>query len=112
VLIIYYATSVLGNIYALIYLWHVLIIYYATSGTGTGRLFLDWPARSQIMKGVAEGLLYLHKHCGLHVIHGDLKPSNILLDLNMHPKISDFGLARTYSPGVKEEFADRIVGSM
>ncbi|RCV39488.1 hypothetical protein SETIT_8G228300v2 [Setaria italica] len=82
------------------------------SGTGTGRLFLDWPARSRIMKGVAEGLLYLHKHCGLHVIHGDLKPSNILLDLNLHPKISDFGLARTYSPGVEEEFADRIVGSM
>ncbi|XP_034568964.1 cysteine-rich receptor-like protein kinase 7 isoform X2 [Setaria viridis] len=82
------------------------------SGTGTGRLFLDWPARSRIMKGVAEGLLYLHKHCGLHVIHGDLKPSNILLDLNLHPKISDFGLARTYSPGVEEEFADRIVGSI
>ncbi|CAL4986040.1 unnamed protein product [Urochloa decumbens] len=81
-------------------------------GARTGRLYLDWPARSRIIKGVAEGLLYLHKHCGLHVIHGDLKPSNILLDSNMHPKISDFGLARTFSPGVEEKFADRIVGSI
>ncbi|CAN6373487.1 unnamed protein product [Urochloa humidicola] len=81
-------------------------------GARTGRLYLDWRARSQIIKGVAEGLIYLHKHSGLHVIHGDLKPSNILLDSNMHPKISDFGLARTYSPGVEEEFADSIVGSI
>ncbi|PVH34595.1 hypothetical protein PAHAL_8G255900 [Panicum hallii] len=81
-------------------------------GAISRRLYLDWPACSQIIKGVSEGLLYLHKHCGLHVIHGDLKPSNILLDSNMHPKISDFGLARTYSPGVEEEFANRIVGSI
>uniref|UniRef100_A0A0A8ZBG1 Protein kinase domain-containing protein n=1 Tax=Arundo donax TaxID=35708 RepID=A0A0A8ZBG1_ARUDO len=82
------------------------------SGARTRRLYLDWPARSQIIKGIAEGLLYLHKHCGLHVIHGDLKPSNILLDSNMHPKISDFGLARMYNPDVDEESADHIVGSI
>jgi len=81
-------------------------------GATSRSLYLDWPACSQIIKGVSEGLLYLHKHCGLHVIHGDLKPSNILLDSNMHPKISDFGLARTYSPGAEEEFADRMVGSI
>ncbi|PWZ38593.1 G-type lectin S-receptor-like serine/threonine-protein kinase [Zea mays] len=64
------------------------------------RLHLDWPTHFQIIKGIAEGLLYLHKLSGLHIIHGDLKPSNILLDTNMKPKISDFGLSRTYSPGV------------
>ncbi|KAJ1256616.1 hypothetical protein BS78_K342700 [Paspalum vaginatum] len=73
---------------------------------------MDWPTRSQIIKGIAEGLHYLHKHSGLHIIHGDLKPSNILLDINMKPKISDFGLARTYNPAVDQEFTDRIVGSM
>ena len=81
-------------------------------GARTRRLHLDWPTRFQIIKGIAEGMLYLHKLCGLHIIHGDLKPSNILLDTNMKPKISDFGLSRTYNPGVDEEFADRIVGSM
>lgn len=73
---------------------------------------MDWPTRSRIAKGIAEGLLYLHKQCGLHIIHGDLKPSNILLDSNMSPKISDFGMARMYNPGVDEEYADRIVGSI
>ncbi|KAK3120697.1 hypothetical protein QOZ80_9AG0692280 [Eleusine coracana subsp. coracana] len=82
------------------------------SGSRTTRLHLDWPARSQIIKGIAEGLLYLHKHCGLHVIHGDLKPSNILLNSNMNPKISDFGFAKTYNPGVDNEIADHIVGSI
>lgn len=59
----------------------------------TKRAYLDWPTRSKIMKGVAEGLLYLHKQC------------------DMNPKISDFGIARMYSPGVDEEFTDHIVGS-
>ncbi|KAF7082562.1 hypothetical protein CFC21_086429 [Triticum aestivum] len=80
-------------------------------GARTKRAYLDWPTRSKIMKGVAEGLLYLHKQCGLYIIHGDLKPSNILLDSDMNPKISDFGIARKYSPGVDEEFTDRVVGS-
>uniref|UniRef100_A0ACD5X137 Uncharacterized protein n=1 Tax=Avena sativa TaxID=4498 RepID=A0ACD5X137_AVESA len=80
-------------------------------GARTRKTYLDWHMRSQVVKGVAEGLLYLHKQCGLYVIHGDLKPSNILLDSDMNPKISDFGIARVYSPGIDEEFADRIVGS-
>ncbi|EPS72631.1 hypothetical protein M569_02128 [Genlisea aurea] len=47
---------------------------------------LPWPARLRIMKGVARGLTHLHeKH-----VHGDLKPSNILLGNGMEPKISDF----------------------
>nr|XP_025879098.1 cysteine-rich receptor-like protein kinase 10 isoform X3 [Oryza sativa Japonica Group] len=81
-------------------------------GARTRRLHLDWSTRSRIIDGIAEGLLYLHKHCGLHIVHGDLKPSNILLDSNMNPKISDFSLARRYSPGVDEEYADRILGSI
>ncbi|XBH76140.1 hypothetical protein VPH35_102832 [Triticum aestivum] len=80
-------------------------------GARTKRAYLDWPTRSKIMKGVAEGLLYLHKQCGLYIIHGDLKPSNILLDSDMNPKISDFGMARMYRPVVDEEFTDHIVGS-
>jgi serine/threonine protein kinase len=94
---------------------HLLIPLGLTScnlvGAKTRNTYLDWHTRSQVMKGVAEGLLYLHKQCGLYVIHGDLKPSNILLDCDMNPKISDFGIARVYSPGIDEEFTDRTVGS-
>ncbi|XP_057481181.1 receptor protein kinase-like protein ZAR1 [Actinidia eriantha] len=55
---------------------------------------LPWFVRLQIMKGVAKGLVYLHEYSPKKYVHGDLKPSNILLGANMEPKISDFGLGR------------------
>ncbi|KAJ1288827.1 hypothetical protein BS78_02G117800 [Paspalum vaginatum] len=53
---------------------------------------LDWDTRYQIIKGICEGLHYLHKEKS--IIHMDLKPANILLDDDMMPKITDFGLSR------------------
>ncbi|GER44429.1 leucine-rich repeat protein kinase family protein [Striga asiatica] len=55
---------------------------------------LSWQVRLKIMKGVAKGLLYLHEYSPKKYVHGDLKPSNILLGQTMEPKISDFGLGR------------------
>jgi serine/threonine protein kinase len=53
---------------------------------------LDWKKRYQIIKGICAGLHYLHmKKC---ILHMDLKPANILLDNQMMPKITDFGLSR------------------
>ncbi|KAK4715462.1 hypothetical protein R3W88_013800 [Solanum pinnatisectum] len=55
---------------------------------------LSWSIRLKIMKGTAKGLVYLHEYSPKKYVHGDLKPSNILLGHDMEPKISDFGLGR------------------
>lgn len=72
---------------------------------------LDWSKRFNVIKGLVEGLVYMHKHSMLWIVHGDLKPHNILLDYNMNPKICDFGSARTLSSDVAEERTSRIVGT-
>jgi interleukin-1 receptor-associated kinase 1 len=72
---------------------------------------LDWSKRLKIIKGVIEGLVYLHKGSMLWIVHRDLKPNNILLDDNMDPKISDFGSSRTLSSEVAEECTSRVVGT-
>ncbi|KAJ1276700.1 hypothetical protein BS78_05G234700 [Paspalum vaginatum] len=56
----------------------------------------QWSSRIKIIQGIAEGLCYLHEQ---RIVHSDLKPSNILLDHNMDPKISDFGIARVLDHG-------------
>ncbi|GFP84686.1 probable inactive leucine-rich repeat receptor-like protein kinase at1g66830 [Phtheirospermum japonicum] len=55
---------------------------------------LPWSTRLKIMKGIAKGLVYLHEHSPKKYVHGNLKPTNILLGPDMEPKISDFGLGR------------------
>ncbi|KAI3767247.1 hypothetical protein L2E82_17338 [Cichorium intybus] len=54
---------------------------------------LDWSMRCNIALGTAHGLAYLHFDCDPAIVHGDIKPMNILLDADLEPHISDFGIA-------------------
>ncbi|XP_010500991.1 PREDICTED: probable LRR receptor-like serine/threonine-protein kinase At1g53430 [Camelina sativa] len=66
----------------------------ALFGTEKQRLHLDWPTRNKICLGIAKGLYYLHEESRLKIVHRDIKATNVLLDLSLNPKISDFGLAK------------------
>ncbi|KAI9112830.1 hypothetical protein K1719_016147 [Acacia pycnantha] len=71
---------------------------------------LHWKQRLHIINGIAKGILYLHEDSRLKVIHRDLKASNVLLDSEMNPKISDFGLARTFD-GAQNQQTRRVMGT-
>lgn len=77
----------------------------------TKRLSLDWSKRFDIIIGIARGILYLHQDSRLRIIHRDLKCSNILLDADMNPKISDFGTARIFRADQIQEKTNRVVGT-
>ncbi|KAL2555430.1 G-type lectin S-receptor-like serine/threonine-protein kinase SD1-1 [Forsythia ovata] len=75
------------------------------------RTILSWPKRFDIIMGIARGLLYLHHDSRLKIIHRDLKTSNILLDENLNPKISDFGLARIVGGDQGTARTKRVIGT-
>nr|AID21658.1 SRKp [Arabidopsis lyrata] len=91
------------------YLENLSLDYYIFDETKSSEL--NWQTRFNIINGIARGLLYLHKDSRCKVIHRDLKTSNILLDKDMIPKISDFGLARIFARDEEEATTRRIVGT-
>ncbi|XP_042008936.1 putative receptor-like protein kinase At4g00960 [Salvia splendens] len=75
------------------------------------RSLINWESRYKIIKGIAWGLVYLHEESCIRIIHRDLKASNILLDGDKNPKISDFGMARLFQQDETRGNTRRIVGT-
>ncbi|KAK3431907.1 hypothetical protein EUGRSUZ_E03031 [Eucalyptus grandis] len=96
-----------------------LLIYEFLPNSSLDQIIIDpvkranlcWDKRHKMIIGVARGLLYLHEDSRFRIIHQDLKASNILLDLDMNPKISDFGLARLFDLNQTQFETNRIVGT-
>ncbi|KAK9155258.1 hypothetical protein Sjap_002738 [Stephania japonica] len=78
---------------------------------GDSILHLDWPTRYDVLLGTARGLAYLHEESRIRVVHRDVKASNILLDADLVPKISDFGLAKLYDDK-KTHISTRVAGTI
>ncbi|KAL1537966.1 putative leucine-rich repeat receptor-like serine/threonine-protein kinase isoform X1 [Salvia divinorum] len=82
----------------------------ALFGPEEHQLHLDWPMRQKICIGIARGLAYLHEESRLKIVHRDIKATNVLLDKNLVPKISDFGLAKLDEED-KTHISTRIAGT-
>lgn len=73
--------------------------------------FLDWPKRLKIAQGAGRGLSYIHDACKPHIIHRDIKSSNILLDKEFKAYVADFGLARLILAN-KTHVTTELVGTL
>jgi serine/threonine protein kinase len=84
---------------------------FVFSGYGHSNIQFNWATRVNICVGIARGLTYLHEVVNPHIVHRDIKASNILLDKDLTPKISDFGLAKLLPPDASH-VSTRVAGTL
>ncbi|XP_076900225.1 cold-responsive protein kinase 1-like [Bidens hawaiensis] len=80
-------------------------------GGGHSSIQFSWKTRTKICIGIAKGLAYLHEEVKPHIVHRDIKASNILLDKDLTPKISDFGLAKLI-PANMTHISTQVAGTI
>ncbi|KAM3701050.1 hypothetical protein ACJW31_05G143700 [Castanea mollissima] len=96
---------------------HLLVYEYLENGSldqalfGKSKLFLDWPTHFNVCLGTARGHAYLHEESRPRIVHRDVKASNILIDRELCPKISDFGLAKLYDD-TKTHISTQVAGTI
>uniref|UniRef100_A0A0D9W9H7 non-specific serine/threonine protein kinase n=1 Tax=Leersia perrieri TaxID=77586 RepID=A0A0D9W9H7_9ORYZ len=103
-----FGTSYFISMFIIIYILKAKVLNHSFAATET--LNIDWPARFEICLGIARGLAYLHEESSIRVVHRDIKASNVLLDANLNPKISDFGLAKLYDDK-KTHVSTKVAGT-
>ncbi|KAI9082405.1 hypothetical protein K1719_035828 [Acacia pycnantha] len=99
--------------------WRILVYEYMVNGSLEDHLLdlvedrkpLDWSTRMKIAQGASKGLEYLHEVANPPMIYRDFKASNILLDEDFNPKLSDFGLAKLGPTGEHSHVSTRVMGT-
>jgi serine/threonine protein kinase len=89
---------------------YLIFIKLKNIGPEEERIKLDWLLRQKICVGIARGLTFLHEESRLKVVHRDIKATNVLLDNDLDPKISDFGLAKLKDDGYTH-MTTRVAGT-
>ncbi|XP_019198408.1 PREDICTED: probable leucine-rich repeat receptor-like serine/threonine-protein kinase At3g14840 isoform X2 [Ipomoea nil] len=84
---------------------------HALFGSEECQLKIDWSFRQRICLGIAKGLAFLHEESAIKIVHRDIKATNVLLDKELNPKISDFGLAKLNDDG-NTHISTRVAGTI
>ncbi|ONI16263.1 hypothetical protein PRUPE_3G088100 [Prunus persica] len=80
-------------------------------GQHSAECLLDWNRRMNIAIGSAEGIAYLHHHATPHIIHRDIKASNVLVDSDFQAQVADFGFAKLIPDGATH-VTTRVKGTL